>query len=704
MGERFEPKAGWNSAEDNIVDDFYRKGLAGCTRYDRMTGFFNSNAFAVAMDEVLNFVERGGRIRLITSAEFSQADMGVITDMTGRLAGNVSTMLKDDIGSKCLAVFGHMLSTRIDGVPQLDIKILIPERGIFHPKVGVFTMQDGETISFSGSVNETGMGWTGNVEEFKAFCSWKDREFVDIDVANFQKFWNNDHPDIHTYDLPSAVREKIINVRPESDEEYLRVLRQLRDALDRRRKSMGSNSGKHDSIVLRGYQKKAINNWVLDGYRGILEMPTATGKTFTAMGCINSLQKERKRLFVVIAVPYQHLTQQWTENVHEWNDKAAQGQGISSNILNTTKSKKWDHDLLKAVSDFNDIGHAGDHATNDYIVCTTYSLLSKPKFMDAIKSIDGNLLLVADEAHHTGAKTTQKGLLTEYSARLALTATPKRHFDEEGSNLIQEYFNGVSHSMEIGEAIKGKYLSPYEYHPVFVDLTADEITEYMRLTKLIIIDHTSKEKDKKPTDRTFHNENKRAIIVAKAEQKYQKLEEILESYGGGLEHAIIYCHDGKQLEKVGRILSVRNISYDIIDASTDMAETRAKLKGFTWKDHKCIVAMKCLDEGVDVPSAQVGIIMASTGNPLQYIQRRGRFLRKYQHKKHATIYDMLVAAPESDREYVYARKLIAKELLRHKEFANDARNRDEAFRAIWDEADKFGIDVDKLDINYVLNL
>ena len=204
MGARdFEPKPGWNSVDDDIVNDFYKKVLDRCERYDRLTGFFNSNAFAVAIMEVLEFVERGGRMRLITSAAFSQADLDVITkNVEDRLVEKVEEALEDDLGRKCLAVFGRMLSTNIDGAPQLEIKILVPKRGMFHPKVGVFTMHDGDVISFSGSVNETGMGWAGNVEEFKAFCSWKDRVFVDIDESTFRKFWNDEHPDIHTYDLP----------------------------------------------------------------------------------------------------------------------------------------------------------------------------------------------------------------------------------------------------------------------------------------------------------------------------------------------------------------------------------------------------------------------------------------------------------------------------------------------------------------------
>ena len=717
-GRDFEPKAGWNSVDDDIVNDFYRKALAGCARYDRLTGFFNSNAFAVAMNEVLDFVERGGRMRLITSAQFSRADLDMISkNMEDRLVEKVEEALKDDVGRKCLAVFGYMLSTNIDGIPQLEIKILVPERGIFHPKVGVFTMHDSDVISFSGSVNETGMGWAGNIEEFKAFCSWKDRGFVDIDESTFKKFWNDGHKNIRTYDLPQAVRERILSVRPGSDDEYRKLLRELK-------KIMNGTGGRTASkkFELRDYQNKAIDGWASDSYyktpgvptaaankeppnkkkhhHGILEMPTATGKTFTAMGCINRLQKERKRLFTVIAVPYTHLTQQWADKVKEWNELVMPEQRISPHVINTTESD-WKLGVRKAVARFNKKTFVSGYVINDYIVCVTYGVFAKPEFIEAVKDVEGETLLVADEAHHTGAPTTRKGLLGEYSARLALTATPERYFDEEGSKLIQDYFDGVAYSMEIGPAIKDGHLAPYEYHPVFTELTEDESERYVNLTRSIAIES---EKDNPSQDELLLLQNKRARIVAMAERKYQKLTEILELHGDSLENTIIYCHDGTQLKKTEDRVAERTIFHDVIDNSTDMMARRATIESLEDKNHQCIIAMKCLDEGVDIPSAQMGIIMASTGNSLQYVQRRGRFLRKSEGKEHATIYDILVAPPESDSTHTFARKLVAKELLRHKEFAADARNRAEALDIIRPVADRFGIDLDKLSVEYMLSL
>lgn len=690
----FEPKPGWSSVTDNLVDDFYRPALNECVKYDRLTGFFDSNTFATVFQEAMTFVERGGRMRLITSATFSSEDLEIIKkSVDDKLLDDVSIMMDDDVGKKCLSLFAHMLTNTIDGKPQLDIRILVPQRGIFHAKVGIFNMKNGDIISFSGSINETGMGWTGNVEEFKAFCSWVDRKYVDVDIDRFNNYWSGTHRDIRSFSLPQAVQEKILTVRPESDTEYKKLLLELKKQL-----RVNDVSKKPKKFELWEYQKEAIDAWVSKGYKGILEMPTATGKTFTALGCINKLKNKQKRLFTVIAVPYQHLKQQWVDKIKEWNEIVLPGQRLHSNVISMKHG--WKSELQQAVVQFSKT-FDGRHVGNDYIICVTYDILAKPDFTKAINDVKGELLLVADEAHHTGAPTFRKGLLEAYSSRLALSATPERYFDEGGSNLIQKYFGGKAYSMEIGYAIKNGYLSQYEYHPVFAHLTMDESKRYRRLTNAIAIEYA---KECPLKEEIQQLQNKRAKIVSVAEQKHLELTKILKLHTGNLENAIIYCHDKKQLKKVEKILSKHNIIHDVIDNSTDMLERRVRIESLAEKNHQCIVAMKCLDEGVDIPSAQLGIIMASTGNPLQYIQRRGRFLRKSKNKKYAVIYDILVDVTESDREHSFARKLVAKELLRHKDFAENARNKSEALDVVRPVADKLGIDVEKLDIKYMLGL
>ena len=526
----FEPKLGWNSVTDDIVRDFYKPALRHCKRYDRLAGYFNSGTFAVAMREVLDFVERGGRMRLGTGIELLQADKDVIEkSVEGALVGKTLEMLEDDLGRKCLAVLAQMLSTEIDGSPQIEIKFFVPKNGgIYHLKTGVFTMPNDDVVSFSGSVNETASGWSHNVEEFKAFCSWIDKKCVDYDRSTFQEFWNNEHPSLRTYDLPTAVRENILKAKIESEEEYRALLDELRAQIMYGAVGL-ENADKPQRFGLYDYQKNAVEAWVLHGYRGILEMPTAVGKTFTALGCINRLQCDHGRLFTVVAVPYNHLAQQWIDNIRRWNGMAPPNMQISSNLFNVAKSSKWKIQLRRVIANFNRTNLSGQHLMNDYIICTTYNKLANPEFIDAICSVGSRMLLVADEAHNAGSAVRRNGLVDAYASRLALTATPERYFDEEGSELIRSYFNGVAFFMEIGEAIKKGYLTPYNYYPKFVELNANEIKKYRNLTRQIALKMQNKKESEDLDNYGGGPENARAKLVAKAEQKICKISRHIEN-------------------------------------------------------------------------------------------------------------------------------------------------------------------------------
>ncbi len=638
-------------------------------------------------------------MRLITSAKFSQADLDVIRkSMDDRLLEDVSAIMKDDIGKKCIRLFAHMLAKKIDTKPQLDIRIWIPRDGIFHAKVGVFTMHNGDVVSFSGSVNETGQGWTGNIEEFKVFCSWIDKKFVDWDIDLFNKFWGGLNTDIRCFTLPQAVREKILSVRPESDMEYRQLVKELKVMF------RGHDRVEHTKLELRDYQKDAIEAWFSSRCNGILEMPTATGKTFTAMGCINRMQGDVERLFTVIAVPYTHLIQQWKDNVNKWNQLAKPDQKISSNIFVTSGTPSWKSKLKRVVNEFNMTKLGGEYITNDYIVCTTYDTLASKPFIERIQEVKGSMLLIADEAHHAGSKKRRNGLLDVYSGRLALTATPERYFDDEGSELIRSYFVHTAFSMGIKDAIRDGYLVPYDYKPRLVELNAEEVVEYTKLTRAIAVKMLKNKGKVSQDDEKNTPENKRARLVAKMEGKYNELSTILDEHGNELENALIYCHDTEQMEKVESILSERNINFEEITSADNMIERRNTIRSLEEKNHQCIVSMKCLDEGVDIPSARLGIILASSRNTRQYIQRRGRLLRGFDGKDHAEIYDLLATAvPEVDCE-PFVRKLFARELLRHKEFAEEARNRQEALEKIRPVAERHGVDLDRLNHDYILNL
>ena len=292
--------------------------------------------------------------------------------------------------------------------------------------------------------------------------------------------------------------------------------------------------------------------------------------------------------------------------------------------------------------------------------------------------------MIVDEVHAIGSMLRLQNLQESYNYRLGLSATPVRYFDDEGTMNLTKYFGGVVAKLTIGEAIRRKFLSPYQYIPYVVDLNCDEMAKYVELTKkiakkLAVLNDPRTE----GSEISSFVEGERANIIAAAEKKYDAFKNIL-NHLGSLDHCLIYCHE-KQLERVNQILFERGIVYHQI-TYREPTDLRLKiLEGLTEGTYDAVVAINCLDEGIDIPSAKVGIILASTGNPRQYIQRRGRLLRRELGKEQAIIYDILVVPhlnQQSDHITVLERKIVQRELERYSDFAGSANNKEEADKII----------------------
>ena len=710
MPKPFEPKMSWDSDTDNILEEFYKPALAHSNRYDRLAGYFSSTSLMIAVVETLDFIERGGMMRLVTGAVFSPQDAKVLIDGAANRENILSRSIinelqnADDIIKKCAAILGWMLANVIDGVPQLEVKVAISKRGgIFHHKVGTFTLNDGRMITFSGSTNETAWAWMNNMEEFKAFKSWGDdthKRAVCDDRMMFEKYWNNRGTNTAVYDIPEAVKNHLIQMRPKTAEDLNVLVGNVRDKLS----TLGSR------ITLRGYQNDAISSWADNGFCGIFAMATGTGKTYTAFGCINRLRISEQRFATIIAVPQKHLVEQWVDSMRKWNASMPEPHRISDNIIMAYGDyPNWKVDLDTAISKFNRwIISSKKFLENDLTICTTHNTLSSDEFMNRVGKID-NVFLIADEVHDTGSQQRRNGLNPKYKYRLALSATPVRHYDEEGSEYIREYFRGTVYRFGIGEAIATGYLVPYMYYPLYVDLTHSEMAKYVDLTIRISRKHAmieagvfDKKKDK------HYLEMQRAKIVSTAVNKYEKLKTILQSIGSVPEYTLVYC-DENQINAVTNILSERNIPNDTITWKDPTSDRRRILQNLENRNYGCVTAIKCLDEGVDIPSARTAILMASTREPRQYIQRRGRVLRQSVStgKQKAEIYDILVKSPSEygdEQATRYGRKMVARELLRLGEFASAAWNRVEAYDAVSHIAESHGIDLGTLNDEYINSL
>lgn len=422
------------------------------------------------------------------------------------------------------------------------------------------------------------------------------------------------------------------------------------------------------SLKLRDYQVEAIDNWFNNSNLGIFEMATGTGKTFTALSAFKKLSDLHDKFLTVIACPQLHLIDQWIKDIKKFHD--------SDIIVFASANSKRFSDLKELRSDFS-LG-----LVDKAVIITTHLSLSHKELMDFVNDFRYKSLLIVDEVHGIGSNKQILGLNENFDYRLGLSATPERWFDEEGTQMLFDYFGGSVFQFDIDDALETinpdtgeTYLTPYYYHPIIVDLNKEEMDEYVDITRQLGYYLNSKRKDSE--EKAEHLKLKRQRIINNLEDKLFKLEEILNE-NPNLDKTLIFCSP-QQINDVQKILNDNGISQHKFTQSESASKTKKQtfsqreqlIKHFEEGSYQVLVAIKCLDEGVDIPIADTAIIMSSTSNPREYVQRRGRILRRAPGKEFATIYDMIVFPRKKDK---YGSKISDKEADRYREFASIAIN------------------------------
>lgn len=696
----------YDSDSCDILNDFYIPALKESTTYYRLSGFFCSTSLAVAAKGIAQFINNGGKMKIIVSARLNREDVKaieeaksnpekVIENVMLRDISNIdSDFIRDHVRALGWMVANKKLEIRVAVFKDNDGKLLddetIRKTGMFHPKVGVLEDSEGNKISFSGSENETANAWINNIEEFKVFRSWEEpeKEYLETDLHRFKRFWYGYGEKIRVIDVPLAVKKKLIDISPKRIEQL--------DLTKWYKKC--SNEKKKSGINLFDYQKKAVVKWVNNNNLGIFEMATGTGKTYTALGCLKKLSQKIDRLLVIIPSPTAHLVKQWQRNITKFDIDF-------DTIIADSSNSRWKNEVADSIMDLK-LG-----SKKNLIVLTTHDTFPSTDFMDIISKKPKNVdtLLIVDEVHGIGSPERKKGLVDLYKYRLGLSATPKRWFDYKGTDKIFEYFGGTVYEFPLEKAIKeinpatGKtFLTPYNYKPAFIELTEHELLDYKNETRKIRrLYHQSKNnKDKEELYNLICI--KRQKIVKNAVNKYEKFRQIIDEMKD-IKHCLVYCSPG-QIDTVKEILDEKRIIWHEFTQAEDTSPSD-KYNGISEREHilnefangtyNILVSMKILDEGVDVPQAKIAIILASDGNPRQYVQRRGRILRHHEGKKIATIYDVLVipdttALNDQDFKSIEL-KILQKEILRYKEFSNIAKNSLECLRIIDKIEEKYNI-------------
>ena len=466
-----------DTSSHNLVRGFFEPVLTCSLRYDRGVGFFSSSWLRINAQGMVAFAANGGRARWVTSPILDPADWEAL--LLGDAARD-DTALHQAL-ARTVAQLGATLDNATRGAlawmvadEVLTFKLALPrnklERGDFHDKFGVFTDANGDQIGFNGSYNDSVQG-TRNYESIKIFCSWEPAfaPLVHADAERFERLWQNQDPNVRAFDLPAAVREQIVRLRevarPYPEPEWM----QFKQLQDTRLSYRVPHPVLPPTVVLRDYQLTALDAWFTHGCCGLLEMATGTGKTITALAASVRLYEREGQLAVIIAVPYQHLVDQWATEASAFGYEP---------VLAYQSKTRWLDPLNQQIMAYNG-GYRRCIA-----VIVTHSTFARAEFQRAIARLQGASLLIADEAHHLGAEQRRQSYPEHVPFRLALSATPDRWFDALGTLALRDYFGATVFAFTLEQAI-GVSLTSYYYYPHRVELTDEEMERYAELSAKI---------------------------------------------------------------------------------------------------------------------------------------------------------------------------------------------------------------------------
>lgn len=690
----------YRSDTDHILQDFYIPALKQSIKYDRAVGYFSAGMLSYAAQGLSSFVENDGQMRLIIGGGLKAEDLKAIEE--GYELREISNKLGREFVKTIESVDDVIFYRRLELISwliacnRLDIKIALKRQGLYHEKIGIFTDLIGQKVVFHGSANETpnALLQDFNFESIAVYPSWKEelKGYSDPFIKGFDSLWENKTLNTLVIDFPEIAKEKLFKIAKNQTKFITPSIElDLWEKFSSKEVELDDTSYlpqipetlNGEEFKIKEHQKKALESWKAHSLNGVMALATGAGKTITSIyGAVKIFEAEKK-LFLAIAVPYQNLADQWVEILHKFNIFP---------IKCYVNTEAWLQKLSETISLYQ-------MGTKKFacLVVVNKTLQSK-NFQNLVKQIPGKRLLwVGDECHHHGSIGLNHSLPKHAEMRLGLSATPENYFDEEVTDRIFDYYGQVISTYSLKEALDDDVLTPYKYHVTVVSLTVDEAEEYKELSeqisKLIAINKT--QQGKESNDRLKYLLFRRARLLSSAKNKFLELRKLLSNKSPN-KLTLFYCGDGstedevsgeimRQVEIVTSILRENDWNSSIFTSTETRQEKANLLDFFRIGLVDALVAIRCLDEGIDIPACKTAYILASSKNPKQFIQRRGRILRKSLGKDFAEIYDFVVTIPEEMVENSdYERNLIRSELERVTEFARLSLNHADSMRVLKD--------------------
>lgn len=742
---RYQTKSEWEPAA------FFSDALCNATSFDLMLGFFSSAAINVLSYGFASFIYNGGKMRMIINDILSSDDVAAIS-----AAHETCDLPYFDLSD--LETLSHTLTKRdrhffdclawLIRNERIEIKIvrMVNGAGIAHTKCGTFS--DGlNKVGFEGSVNFSLSALVHNKESLGVYCDWNGTADVSriADLQeSFERAFKGDDEDIEfinagklkdyitAHSTPKNLSELLENERNLIENtDKSTVSASLRKALERTKekiedeiKNMKKQNQFEDNAPRfpyssgpREYQQLAFENWKANTQKGLFAMATGTGKTITSLNCLLEIYKKSGYYKAIILVPTITLVNQWAEECRKFR--------FGRIVKVCSKNPNW----RKEIDDlefFESMDPTGKKSS--YIIISTYASYARENVFKRLNVFPRKqLLLIADEAHNMGAGKIMSRLKeVPYLRRIGLSATPERQYDEDATGKIMRFFGCDKHytyEYSMAEAIENNVLCRYRYYPHIVRLTTSEMEEYLEISRKLAQYYMFNQDVFRPKDDSVLTALllKRKRIIHKAANKQSVFKEILEQRladRGNISYTLVYVPEGNKPDEDADIFETADTleedqeSEHLIDRYTQIVrdlsptttvkqftsnttERDSMLRDFASGKLDVLTSMKCLDEGVDVPRSELAIFCASTGNPRQFIQRRGRILRMHPDKYMAEIHDLVVAPEVCDSEETYKmeRNMLANELKRVYNFASLSENLDDTIREMEDILNYYNLSI-----------
>lgn len=705
----------YSTGRKDLPFDFFEMALSNSISFDMGLGYFSSASFNVLSVGIAHFICNGGNMRLYINQYLTEEDYKLLQNnekvdfedyiLQSFYALRKALSQRDEHFFKCLS---YLVQTN-----RIEIKIVVPkDGGLAHEKFGIFTDKNNDKVAFTGSLNLTAAALVKNIETIECTCSWKSEdsgERIKLSEQDFLEIWEGKNDNVLVFPAKKFCQE-IVKIYPNVDSDEL--LTQEKEIIKKisNKTTIVSEVLSNYQIMkephfpdkypdgARPYQIQAYEAWLKNGKQGIFAMATGTGKTITSLNCALQEYKNDGVYQLLILVPTIALVEQWIDEIALFDFK---------NVITVfSENPRWRQQIVK----LEDKVSRGKKVS--FVIVSTYQSFTNKDFQQILPQLPDSLVVIADEAHNIGSESVRAIFRSLHiKKRIALSATPSRIYDEEGTIELEGFFNDKPpyvYNFPMSQAIEEGRLMEYCYYPKMAFLNDDEMQGYASITEQLMRLFDSSTGQFSDSQKAKKLLMLRKRILHKADDKMRVFKEIINEIGcDKLKYCFVYVPEGNKVLDSDEALLYSNTDIDsnqelydesILKKMLDLtketfpnttcntytgknnkAERKALLQGFENGQINVLFAMKCLDEGVDVPRAEYGIFASSTGNPRQFIQRRGRLLRKHKEKTFAHIYDMVVVpnfqSPYYSKDFwQMERSLVKGELTRVAYFANLATN------------------------------